>query len=64
MSVIFLLLPVAILLVAGFVALFVWAARDGQFDDVRTPQLRILIDDEAPPKGMAEARKGRSQESP
>lgn len=64
MSVIFLLLPVAILLVAGFVALFVWAARDGQFDDVRTPQLRMLIDDEAPPKGMAETRKGRSQESP
>jgi cbb3-type cytochrome oxidase maturation protein len=45
-TVIFLLLPMAILLVALFVWLFVWAARDGQFDDVTTPPLRILLDEE------------------
>jgi cbb3-type cytochrome oxidase maturation protein len=46
MAVIYVLLPVALLLAVCFVALFVWATRDGQFDDVRTPQLRVLFDDD------------------
>ena len=46
MAVIYVLLPVALLLAVGFVALFVWATRNGQFDDVRTPQLRVLFDDD------------------
>jgi cbb3-type cytochrome oxidase maturation protein len=46
-TVIFLLLPVAIVLVALFVWFFVWAARDGQFDDVTTPPLRILLDEDS-----------------
>jgi cbb3-type cytochrome oxidase maturation protein len=48
MVVIFVLLPVALLLAVGFVALFVWAARDGQFDDVSTPQIRVLFDEDRP----------------
>ena len=47
MSVVFLLLPIAIVLVALFVWLVIWAARDGQFDDVTTPPRRMLLDDEA-----------------
>jgi len=46
MSVIYLLLPVAALLAAAAVAGFIWAVRRGQFDDLDTPAVRILHDDE------------------
>lgn len=63
MTVIFLLLPVAIALVALFVWLFVWAARDGQFDDVTTPQVRMLLDEDAP-KATQRAFRSNVQERP
>jgi len=47
-AVMFLLLPVALVFSGVAVAVFVWAARDGQFDDLETPALRILLEDEAP----------------
>jgi cbb3-type cytochrome oxidase maturation protein len=48
MSVIFLLIPLSILIAAGFLAAFVWAVRSGQFEDTCTPSLRLLMDDPAP----------------
>lgn len=45
MSVIFLVLPLAVLFSIGAVAVFLWAVRHGQFDDLKTPALRILQDD-------------------
>jgi cbb3-type cytochrome oxidase maturation protein len=42
--VIFVALPLALLLAAGFVAVFFWAVRSGQFDDLDTPAVRILQD--------------------
>lgn len=50
MTVVYVLLPLAVVLALGFVGMFVWATRDGQFDDVRTPQLRVLFDDDPVPK--------------
>lgn len=47
MSVIYLVLPLALVLVFAAVLAFVWAARRGQFDDLETPALRIVPDDEA-----------------
>lgn len=50
MSVLFVVLPLALLLVTVAVAAFVWAARRGQFDDLTTPALRALHEeDPAPP---------------
>jgi cbb3-type cytochrome oxidase maturation protein len=46
MSVLYIVLPLAILLVVGAVIGFAWAARDGQFDDLETPARRILFDDD------------------
>lgn len=46
MEVIFLLLPVALVLVAFVVWAFWWAIRSGQFDDMEGPAHRILMDDE------------------
>jgi cbb3-type cytochrome oxidase maturation protein len=45
-SVIYVLLPVAALLAAAGVAAFIWAVRHGQLDDLDTPPVRILYDDE------------------
>lgn len=46
MSVIYFLLPLAGLLVILAVIAFIGAARNGQFDDLETPPLRILFDDD------------------
>ncbi len=45
MSVIFLVLPLALLLVGVAVWAYVWSARGGQFDDLDTPAVRLLHDD-------------------
>ncbi len=48
MSAVFFLLPTAVALGAVFVILFLRAARDGQFDDLDDPAVRILHDDKVP----------------
>jgi cbb3-type cytochrome oxidase maturation protein len=48
MNVLLVLIPLALAFAGAFAAAFRWAVRDGQFDDVETPALRILIDDESP----------------
>jgi cbb3-type cytochrome oxidase maturation protein len=49
MSMLFALIPLAILLLAFAVWAFFWAVRSGQFDDLDTPAVRILLDDEDAP---------------
>ena len=56
METIFVLLPFALLFAGLALALFVWAVRSGQFDDLETPAVRILFDDEPP--APAPAREG------
>jgi cbb3-type cytochrome oxidase maturation protein len=51
MSVLFVLVPTALLLSALAVAAFVWAARSGQLDDLKTPALRILYEEARPVRG-------------
>lgn len=48
MSVLYVLVPLALLLAGIAVLAFRWAVRDGQFDDVETPAFRILLDEEVP----------------
>ena len=50
MSVLLLAVPIALLLAGSAVAAFFWAARDGQFDDLDTPPLRMLQDEPATPR--------------
>lgn len=47
MSVMFVLLPLALLFAAAALGVFIWAALSGQYDDVHTPAVRILYDDES-----------------
>ncbi len=46
MSVIYIALPVALLLVLVGVVAFIWSVRSGQLDDLTTPGVRMLTDDE------------------
>lgn len=46
MDVLWIAIPAAILLVLGAIAGFVWAVRSGQMDDLDTPAMRMLHDDE------------------
>lgn len=46
MSVLYIMLPVAVALAGGGVWMFIRAVRGGQFDDLETPALRVLADDE------------------
>lgn len=41
----YIILPLALLVVFVAVIGFVWAARRGQFDDLDTPAMRVLHDD-------------------
>jgi cbb3-type cytochrome oxidase maturation protein len=45
MSVLFVVLPLAVLFSALAVVAFLWSTHDGQLDDLETPPLRALIDD-------------------
>jgi len=48
MSILLLLVPLALLLLIVAIAAFAWAVRGGQFEDLETPALSILADDEEP----------------
>ncbi len=54
MDILYLLVPLALLLVAAIAAVLVWAVKSGQFDDLEGPAHRILMDDDAP----AEKKRG------
>ena len=49
MSVMFVLVPVALFVVGLAIAAYIWAAWRGQFDDLKTPALRMLHDEESSP---------------
>ena len=42
MDILYLLVPMSVVLVFGIIALFAWAMRGGQFEDVDREGLRIL----------------------
>lgn len=46
MSVIYLLLSLSILVAVVFLAAFIFAVKNGQYDDSYTPSVRMLFEDE------------------
>ena len=48
MNILLALVPISLLLLLVAIAAFLWAVRRGQFDDLDTPSLDILGDDERP----------------
>ncbi|HLT91420.1 MAG TPA: cbb3-type cytochrome oxidase assembly protein CcoS [Woeseiaceae bacterium] len=49
MSVLFLLIPLGLLMLGIAVWAFFWAVANGQFDDLSTPALSVVMDDDAAP---------------
>lgn len=44
MEILILLIALSLLIALGFLAAFIWATRDGQYDDDQTPAIRMLHD--------------------
>lgn len=58
MSVLYIVLPLALLLGGAALAAFLWAVRRGQFDDLETPAIRVVLEDDGIPgvRGPAAVR--------
>ena len=46
MTIIFLLIGISLLVALTFLGAFLWAVRNGQYDDDYTPSVRMLFEDE------------------
>lgn len=46
MSIIYFLIGCSVLLALSFLCAFFWAQRNGQHDDLYTPSVRILLDED------------------
>ena len=62
MNILYLLIPLGLLLLAAAIAAFFWAVRSGQFDDLDTPAMSVVMDDDTKP-ATANRRKGADEES-
>ncbi len=54
MNILYVLIPLALLLLGGAVWIFFWAVGSGQFDDLDTPAIRIIMDDDKQPPDRPE----------
>ena len=63
MSALYIALPVALLLALAGVIAFIWSVRSGQMDDLETPALRLLGEDDERRAG-GQSKKPRTQDSP
>ena len=48
MNILLMLLPISLVLLGLAIAAFAWAVRKGQFDDLDTPALDMLREDDRP----------------
>jgi len=55
MSILYVLIPLALLLLCGAVWAFFWAVGSGQFDDLDTPAVRVIMDDDDKPPEKSES---------
>jgi len=54
MNILYLLIPLALILLGVAVWVFFWAVGSGQFDDLDTPAMRIVMDDDTKPPESSE----------
>ncbi len=47
MTIVYVLLPLSLLLGGAFFAGYLWAVRDDQFEDLETPAVRVLTDEDS-----------------
>jgi|TARA_R110001592_G_scaffold363357_1_gene685110 cbb3-type cytochrome oxidase maturation protein len=63
MTALYILIPVAMVLVLAAIGIFIWAVDTGQYDDLDGPAHSILFDDEDPAHLKARAEVQESQDS-
>ncbi len=49
MSILYVLIPLGLIVLGIAVWVFFWAVGSGQFDDLDTPAMRIVLDDDTKP---------------
>jgi len=66
MEVLYLLIPIAVIVLAVAIGALVWAVRSGQFEDLEGPAHRILMDDDDPriPSRRPEDESGDDKDKP
>jgi cbb3-type cytochrome oxidase maturation protein len=63
MDILFLLIPVSVVLVFVIGAVFWLALKGGQFDDLESPGLNIVLDDDKPRQAMPESASGSADDA-
>ena len=48
MEILYMLIPLAVVIMVIAVVAFVWTVKSGQYDDMEGPAYRILMDDDDP----------------
>lgn len=62
MSMLYVLIPLAVLLLAVAVFALLWAIRSGQFDDLESHGWSVVLDDDQKPPPLDDKEPGESQE--
>ncbi len=62
MGVIYLMLVVSLIVAIFFLLSFIWATKNGQYDDDYTPSVRILFDDDEPINNNSNSESNGSSE--
>ncbi len=55
MTILYFLIPLALVVLGLAVWAFFWAVGSGQFDDLDTPAMRIILDDDTKPADAPES---------
>lgn len=61
MGIIYLMLIVSLVIALFFLLSFLWATKDGQYDDDYTPSVRMLFDDEDSKQNNKNQTNGNSE---
>ena len=64
MEIIFLLIPISLLFIIAITAIFFWAIKTGQYDDLEGPRHQILMDDDSVPDPVERKTNGKSETGP
>ncbi|WP_449447710.1 cbb3-type cytochrome oxidase assembly protein CcoS [Thermomonas brevis] len=55
MNILLFLIPISLVMIGAAALLFAWAVKHGQFEDLDTPALDILREDDRPPPPAQDA---------
>lgn len=62
LEIIFITIPVTLIFIGVGAAIFFWASKKGQFDDLDSPAHRILFDDDIAPNSHKNVQPNKQQE--